>query len=118
MSATSSLHRLHLPLCESVLAENRDYCPEVTPRARVKNVLPREGADMPEETQMVVDPITVAVVLVGLVAFLQTKFRLKVRRVGGKTDIEFAISKDAASDETIKEVLTAVGGVASGKSLD
>jgi hypothetical protein len=73
---------------------------------------------MPEETQMVVDPITVAVVLAGLVAFLQTKFSLKVRRVGGKTDIELTISKDAASDETIKEVLTTVGEVASGKPLD
>ena len=45
-------------------------------------------ADLPEETQMVVDPITIAVVLVGLVAFLQTKFSLKVRRKAGKVNIE------------------------------
>jgi hypothetical protein len=71
-------------------------------------------ADLPEETQMVVDPVTIAVVLAGLVAFLQTKFSLKVRRVDGKLDVEFTLSKEAASDETIKEVITAVGGASSG----
>jgi hypothetical protein len=71
-------------------------------------------ADLPEETQMVVDPITIAVVLVGLVAFLQTKFSLKVRRKAGKVDVDFSISKDAASQETIKQVVSAVGRAASG----
>jgi hypothetical protein len=71
-------------------------------------------ADLSEETQMVVDPITVAVVLVGLVAFLQTKFSLRVRRKAGQVDVDVSISKDSASPETIKQVITAVGRAASG----
>ncbi len=55
---------------------------------------------------MVVDPITIGVVLAVVVAFLQTKFSLKVRKVGGKVDVEFSVSKDATSEDTIKRVIT------------
>ena len=72
------------------------------------------AVDLPEETQMVVDPITIGVVLAVLVAFLQTKFSLRVRKTGGKVDVEFSISKDAASEDTINQVISAVGGGAPG----
>jgi hypothetical protein len=68
-------------------------------------------AGLPEVTQMVIDPVTIGVVLAGVVAFLQTRFTLKVRKSGGKVNVEFSISKEAASEDTIKRVLKAVGGI-------
>lgn len=66
--------------------------------------------DLPEETQMFADPVTAAVVLGVLVAFLQTKFDLRIRRKDGRVDFEFALSKKATSDKTVGKVVEAVRG--------
>jgi hypothetical protein len=63
---------------------------------------------LPESTQMFADPITAAVVLGVLVAFLQTKFSVKISHKDGRTEFEAAVAKDATSDETIEKVIDAV----------
>jgi hypothetical protein len=68
-------------------------------------------AQLPADTQMFADPITAALVLGVLVAFLQTKLDVKVRRKNGKVDFEFTLAKEAASDETVAKVVDAVRGV-------
>jgi hypothetical protein len=69
---------------------------------------------LPEETQMVVEPVTAALVLGALVAFLQTKFDVHIRRKDGKTDFSFSLSKKPASDETVGDVLDVVRRVSIG----
>jgi hypothetical protein len=69
-------------------------------------------ARLPESTQMFVDPITAAVVLGVLVAFLQTKFSVKVSQKDGRTEFEASIAKDATSDQTVEKVIDAVRAVA------
>jgi hypothetical protein len=64
-----------------------------------------------DETQMFADPVTAALVLGALVAFLQTKFDVHVSRKEGKVEFEFAIGKDATSDEIVGKVADAVRGV-------
>lgn len=72
----------------------------------------REALDeLPEETQMFVDPITAAVVLGALVAFLQTKVDFKISRKDGKTEFEFAVAKKATSDRLISRVIEAIRNV-------
>ncbi|WP_328993942.1 hypothetical protein OG394_06165 [Kribbella sp. NBC_01245] len=66
---------------------------------------------LPDETQMFADPVTAALVLGVLVAFLQTKFDVKVSRKDGKVDFDFSVGKEAASDETVAKVVDAVRGV-------
>jgi hypothetical protein len=63
---------------------------------------------LPEETQMVIEPVTAALVLGVLVAFLQTKIDIKVSRKDGKTDFSFSLSKKATTDKTMGEVLDVV----------
>ena len=63
---------------------------------------------LPKSTQMFADPITAAVVLGALVAFLQTKFSVKVSHKDGRTELEASVSKNATSDETIGKVVDAV----------
>lgn len=67
--------------------------------------------ELPEETQMFVDPITAAVVLGALVAFLQTKVDFKISRKDGKTEFEFAVAKKATSDRLVTRVIEAVKNV-------
>ena len=69
---------------------------------------------LPDETQMFADPVTAAIVLAVLVAFLQTKFDLKVSRKSGKVDVELKVSKQSTSDETVAKVLDAVRRAATG----
>ena len=72
----------------------------------------REALDeLPEETQMFVDPITAAVVLGALVAFLQTKVDLKISRKDGKTEFEFAVRKKPTSDRLVSRVIEAIRNV-------
>ena len=61
---------------------------------------------------MLADPVTLAIVLGTLVIFLQTKFHFRVTRKGGRVDFELDVSRAAASQETITEVVKAVSGVA------
>jgi hypothetical protein len=67
--------------------------------------------DLPEETQMFADPVTAAVVLGTLVAFLQTKVHASVTRKDGRIQFEFGLTKNATSDETIASVVEAVKAV-------
>lgn len=67
--------------------------------------------ELPDETQMFVDPITAAVVLGALVAFLQTKVDLKISRKDGKTEFEFAVAKKATSDRLVTKVIEAIKNV-------
>jgi hypothetical protein len=67
--------------------------------------------DLPEETQMFAEPITAAIVLGVLVAFLQTKINFKISRRNGKTDFEFSLAKKASSDRLVGKVVDAVRNV-------
>jgi hypothetical protein len=67
--------------------------------------------ELPEETQMSVDPITAAVVLGALVAFLQTKVNFKISRKDGKVEFEFAVAKKATSERLLSRVIEAIRNV-------
>lgn len=43
-------------------------------------------------------------VLALLIAWLQTKVELRIRRKNGKTEVDFTISKQAASDQVIRNI--------------
>jgi hypothetical protein len=70
--------------------------------------------ELPDETQMFADPITAAVVLGALVAFLQTKMHASVARKDGRLEFAFSMSKQATSDETVAKVVDAVRAVSIG----
>lgn len=62
-----------------------------------------------DESQMVADPITIAVALTAIVAFLQTKLTLHVRRSkDGKVLVDLDVSKDPTSAELIGKVIAGV----------
>lgn len=64
--------------------------------------------ELPEETQMFVDPITAAVVLGGLVAFLQTRFDIRISHKDGKTEFEFVLRKKPTSDRLVTRLIEAI----------
>jgi hypothetical protein len=68
-------------------------------------------ADLQDETQMFADPVTAAVVLGALVAFLQTKVHASVVRKDGRIQFEFGVTKNATSNEAIVSVVEAVKAV-------
>lgn len=62
-------------------------------------------ANPPREEQMSVElALAGAVILGALIAWLQTRIKLKVDRKGGKTEFEFELEKDKTDPETIKDV--------------
>lgn len=67
---------------------------------------------LPEDTQMFADPVTAAVILGALVAFLQTRFDLRIARKAGKTEFSFTLAKKAATDRTVAKVVEAVQNAA------
>ena len=52
--------------------------------------------------------ISSAIVLGALISWLQTKLQLKVSRKEGKTDFEFELKKQGASNSVIKQVANVV----------
>ncbi len=79
--------------------------------AQTAPIVAEELDQLPPESQMFADPVTAALVLGVLIAFLQTKFDVAVSRKDGKLDFSFSASKAAASDEVIAQVVAEVGGV-------
>jgi hypothetical protein len=66
-------------------------------------------ADPPRDSQMSVElAISSAIVLGALISWLQTKLQLKVSRKAGKTDFEFELKKQGASNSVIKQVANVV----------
>jgi hypothetical protein len=66
-------------------------------------------AEPPRDSQMSVElALSSAIVLGVLISWLQTKVQLKVSRKDGKTDFEFNLNKEGASDTAIKQVAEAV----------
>jgi hypothetical protein len=66
-------------------------------------------AEPPRDSQMSVElALSSAIVLGVLISWLQTKVQLKVSRKDGKTDFEFNLNKQGASDAVIKQVVEAV----------
>jgi hypothetical protein len=79
-----------------------------------RSIIESRLRQLPDEEQMFADPVTAALVLAALVAFLQTKFDISITRKGGEVDFHFGLSKDAASDDVIEKVVTAVTKVGIG----
>ncbi|MFE9611481.1 hypothetical protein [Streptomyces sp. NPDC006012] len=50
-------------------------------------------------------------VLALLITWLQTKVVLRIRRKGGKTEVDFTIDKQATDGRTLREIATALGAV-------
>jgi hypothetical protein len=63
---------------------------------------------LPDETQMVVEPVTAALVLAAIVAFLQTKFEVRINRKDGKTEFSFSAAKKPTSSKTLGEIADVV----------
>jgi hypothetical protein len=62
-------------------------------------------AEPPTDEQMAVEAaLTSVAVLALLISWLQTKVELRVRRKGGKTEVDFTISKQAANAQTLRAI--------------
>jgi hypothetical protein len=59
--------------------------------------------------------ISAAVILGGLIAWLQTKIDIRVTRKDGKTDFHFQVLKNKTSGNIIKDVVSTVTNVFTGK---
>ncbi|MFD4508740.1 hypothetical protein [Streptomyces sp. NPDC058457] len=69
-------------------------------------------AEPPEDEQMSVEAALAATaVLALLITWLQTKVVLRIRRKGGKTEVDFTIDKQATDGQTLREIATALGAV-------
>ena len=65
-------------------------------------------ANPPESRQMVVDPITGAIVLVALVTWLQTKVDIDLNFKNGKLDGTIKIGKPRTDKETLKDIIQTI----------
>lgn len=69
-------------------------------------------ADPPRDAQMSVEvALASAAVLALLISWLQTKVDFRVHRKGGKTEVEFAIGKQAADAEVLRAVATTFSAI-------
>jgi uncharacterized Tic20 family protein len=59
--------------------------------------------------------ITAAVILGSLIAWLQTKVKIRISRKDGKTSLEFELPKATASVKLIKDVINPVCALLFGK---
>ncbi|PJM91453.1 hypothetical protein [Streptomyces sp. CB01373] len=72
-------------------------------------------ADPPADEQMSVESaVTAAVVLGSLVAWLQTKVDIRIKRKEGKSEFEFRLSKPSASTPLLRELSEAVARLLGG----
>ncbi|MER6134485.1 hypothetical protein [Streptomyces sp. NPDC001815] len=66
-------------------------------------------SDPPSDEQMSVESAAAAVVVLGgLIAWLQTKVDIKIKRTGGKTDFDFRLTKSAASPGVLRDVVAII----------
>ncbi|WP_406477829.1 hypothetical protein [Streptomyces sp. NBC_01615] len=71
--------------------------------------------DPPVDNRMVTDSLIVSAAVLGaIVAWLQTKFDLKVHRKNGKTEVSLEIEKKPASDSLIKQLATTLWSMLTG----
>jgi hypothetical protein len=72
-------------------------------------------ADPPEEDQMGVDQLAEYIpTLFFLVAFLQTRFRVRISRVAGRTEAVVEFEKEAAKPEVVDKLVSIAGSVLAG----
>jgi hypothetical protein len=72
-------------------------------------------ADPPKDTQLSVDSVVVgAVVLAALVAWLQTKVDLRIRRRHGTTEFDFHLTNKATGTGTLRRVASVVAALLTG----
>lgn len=88
----------------------RLFWEDETVRPKVEELL----AHPPEDTQKSVElAIATAVVLGGLITWLQTHIEIDIARKEGKTEFSFKLKKEKTSDDLIKKVVEPVSKVIS-----
>jgi hypothetical protein len=77
-------------------------------------------ADPPRDEQMSVEAVLASTaVLALLISWLQTKVEFRLHRKGGKTEVEFAIGKQAADAQVIRAIaatFSSILGIPAGKT--
>uniref|UniRef100_UPI003F49707A hypothetical protein n=1 Tax=Nonomuraea sp. CA-252377 TaxID=3240003 RepID=UPI003F49707A len=101
-----------LPTESAALAAGRRALSALGDDAGTREMTARLLAEPPEDEQMSVEAaLASASVLVLLITWLQTKVELRIRRKGGKTEVDFMIGKQAADSRTLREIAGPMRGV-------
>ncbi|WP_329124767.1 hypothetical protein [Streptomyces sp. NBC_01353] len=94
-----------LPTEPAALAAARRALSALGDDADTREMTAQLLAEPPEDEQMSVEAALASTsVLVLLITWLQTKVELRIRRKGGKTEVDFTIGKQAADARTLREI--------------
>jgi hypothetical protein len=63
----------------------------------------RLTAALDMDREVLVEPVTTALIMAGIVVLLQTHIKIRVKKVNGKTSVEFDLEKKPTADAIIKK---------------
>ncbi len=69
----------------------------------------RVEAAFKEDRKVLVEPVTTALVLAGIVILLQTRGELKVKQKDGHVDVELHVEKKSTADSIVKKFFSLFG---------
>lgn len=109
--ADASARLSHLESADTARALLAQMLEERLTRAVVEPIVEHPPADQQKSVELA---SAGAIILGGLIAWLQTKIDIQVTRADGKTEFSFKLRKEAAGIDVVKQVARQVGGMLGG----